>query len=123
MEDWTSLGQHKRKPEFPALAQSPGREAALAWASLAQRFPASSVLAREGAGCGSVGFQPQNREGERKGPWKGHLCWCLTWGVLSLAGKAVGLRGERTLQYSCLENPRDGGTWWAAVYGGAQSWT
>ena len=27
----------------------------LAWASLAQRFPASSVLAREGAGCGSVG--------------------------------------------------------------------
>ena len=36
-------------------AQSPGREAALAWASLAQRFPASSVLAREGAGCGSVG--------------------------------------------------------------------
>ena len=32
-----------------------GREAALAWVSLAQRFPASSVLAREGAGCGSVG--------------------------------------------------------------------
>ena len=22
------------------------------------------------------------------------------------------------LQYSCQENPRDGGTWWAAVYGG-----
>ena len=31
-----------------AIAQSPGREAALAWASLAQRLPASSVLAREG---------------------------------------------------------------------------
>ena len=27
------------------------------------------------------------------------------------------------LQYSCLENPRDGGTWWSAVYGVAQSWT
>ena len=27
------------------------------------------------------------------------------------------------LQYSCLENPRDGGAWWAAVYGAAQSWT
>ena len=25
------------------------------------------------------------------------------------------------LQCSCLENPRDGGTWWAAVYGVAQS--
>ena len=27
------------------------------------------------------------------------------------------------LQYSCLENPRDGRAWWAAVYGLAQSWT
>ena len=25
------------------------------------------------------------------------------------------------LQCSCLENPRDGGTWWAAIYGVAQS--
>ena len=24
------------------------------------------------------------------------------------------------LQRSCLENPRDGGAWWAAVYGVAQ---
>ena len=27
------------------------------------------------------------------------------------------------LQCSCLENPRDGGPWWAAVYGVAQSQT
>ena len=27
------------------------------------------------------------------------------------------------LQCSCLENPRDGGVWWAAIYGVAQSWT
>ena len=27
------------------------------------------------------------------------------------------------LQYSCLENPMDGGAWWAAVYGVTQSWT
>ena len=26
-------------------------------------------------------------------------------------------------QYSCLENPRDGGAWWAAVYGVQQSQT
>ena len=25
------------------------------------------------------------------------------------------------LQYSCLENPMDGGAWWAAIYGVAQS--
>ena len=27
------------------------------------------------------------------------------------------------LQYSCLENPMDGGAWWAAVYGVTQSQT
>ena len=27
------------------------------------------------------------------------------------------------LQCSCLENPRDGGGWWAAIYGVTQSWT
>ena len=27
------------------------------------------------------------------------------------------------LQYSCLENPMDGGTWWAAVHGVARSRT
>ena len=27
------------------------------------------------------------------------------------------------LQYSCLENPVDGGAWWAAVHGVAKSWT
>ena len=27
------------------------------------------------------------------------------------------------LQYSCLENPMDGGAWWAAVHGVAECWT
>ena len=27
------------------------------------------------------------------------------------------------LQYSCLENPMDGGAWWTAVHGVAKSWT
>ena len=27
------------------------------------------------------------------------------------------------LQYSCLENPMDGGAWWAIVHGVAESWT
>ena len=37
--------------------------------------------------------------------------------------KAMGEGNGTPLQYSCLENPRDGGAWWAAVYGFAQSWT
>ena len=27
------------------------------------------------------------------------------------------------LQHSCLENPMDGGSWWAAVHGVARGWT
>ena len=33
------------------------------------------------------------------------------------------LSNGNPLQCSCLENPRDGGAWWAAVYGVAQSRT
>ena len=32
-------------------------------------------------------------------------------------------RNGNPLQCSCLENPRDAGAWWAAVYGVAHSWT
>ena len=35
----------------------------------------------------------------------------------------VGGGNGNPLQCSCLENPRDGGAWWAAVYGVAQSQT
>ena len=35
----------------------------------------------------------------------------------------VGEGNGNTLHYSCLENPRDGGAWWAAVYGVTRSRT
>ena len=35
----------------------------------------------------------------------------------------TGQGNSNPLQYSCLENPREGGAWWAAVYGVAQSRT
>ena len=35
----------------------------------------------------------------------------------------IGEGNGNPLQYSCLENPRDGGAWWAAVYGVSQSQT
>ena len=35
----------------------------------------------------------------------------------------IGEGNGNPLQYSCLENPRDRGTWWAAVFGVAQSRT
>ena len=35
----------------------------------------------------------------------------------------IGEGSGNPLQCSCLESPRDGGAWWAAVYGVTQSWT
>ena len=47
-----------------------------------------------------------------------------------VVGLGLGLGGPQfkfllctPLQYSCLENPRDRGAWWAAIYGVAQSRT
>ena len=39
------------------------------------------------------------------------------------SGRSSGEGHDNTFQYSWLENPRDGGAWWAAVSGVAQSWT
>ena len=52
-------------------------------------------------------------------------------GLLSMGSHRVGhdwsdlaaAAAEYVLQCSCLENPRDGGAWWAAVYGVTQSRT
>ena len=35
----------------------------------------------------------------------------------------IGEGNGNPLQCSCLENPRDGGAWWAAIYGVTQSRT
>ena len=40
-------------------------------------------------------------------------------GPVATIGEGSGTR----LQYSCLENPMDGGAWWASVCGVAQSRT
>ena len=41
----------------------------------------------------------------------------------SLSLSCIGEGNDNPLQCSCLENPRDEGTWWAAVHGVAQSQT
>ena len=70
-------------------------------------------------------------------PGKSHgwrsLVGCSPWGREKLdtteqlhfhfSLSSIGEGNGNPLQHSCLENPRDGGAWWAAVYGVAQSWT
>ena len=76
--------------------------------------------------------------GESQG-WRS-LVGCCLWGCTELDTTeatqqqgiflGVGLLGHMVvfgegngtpLQYSCLENPMDGGAWWAAVHGVAKS--
>ena len=38
-------------------------------------------------------------------------------------GRSPGGENGNPLQYSCLENPMDGGAWWAAVHGVTESRT
>ena len=70
-------------------------------------------------------------------PGKSHgwrsLVGCSPWGGkesdtterlhFHLSLSLIGERNGNPLQCSCLENPRDGGAWWAAVYGVTQSRT
>ena len=70
-------------------------------------------------------------------PGKSHgqrsLVGCSLWGREELdmtewphfhfSLSCIGGGNGNLLQYSCLENPRDSGVWWAAVYGIAQSRT
>ena len=44
-------------------------------------------------------------------------------GSVPRLGRSPGEGNDNPLQYSCLENPMDGGAWEAAVSGIAKSWT
>ena len=70
-------------------------------------------------------------------PGKSHgwmsLVGCSPWGreeldlteqlLFPFSLSCIGEGNGNPLRYSCLENPRDGGAWWAAVYGVTQSRT
>ena len=51
------------------------------------------------------------------------LSSCKILALASCRCSCIGEGNGNPLQCSCLENPRDGGAWWAAVSGVAQSWT
>ena len=42
---------------------------------------------------------------------------------LHISLSCIGEGNSNPLQCYCLENPRDGGAWWAAIYGVTQSQT
>ena len=44
-------------------------------------------------------------------------------GLIPWSGRSPGEGNGNPLQYYCLENPMDGGAWWATVHGVAKSQT
>ena len=79
-----------------------------------QWHPTPALLPGESHGRRSlVGYSPWGRE-ESDTTERLHFDFSLL---------CTGEGNGNPLQYSCLENPRDRGACWAAVYGVAQSWT
>ena len=83
-------------------------------AVLNQWHPTPVLLPGKSHGWGSlVGCSPWGREQSDMTEWL-HFHFSLS---------CIGEGNGNPLQCSCLENPRDEGAWWAAVYGVAQSRT
>ena len=54
---------------------------------------------------------------------KASACNAGDLGSIPRSGRSPGGGNGNPLQYSCLENPRDGGAWWAIVHGVVKSRT
>ena len=71
-------------------------------------LPGKSHGWRNLVGCSSLGHEESDT---------------TEWFHFQFSLSCIGEGNGNPLQCSCLENPRDGGAWWAAVYGVAQSRT
>ena len=101
-------GSSRKSWRFCDLWWCPGGYSKKAW------HPTPVLLPGESRGWRSlVGCSPWGREESDTTEW---LSFHFS---LSCVGEGNG----NPLQCSCLENPRDGGAWWAAVYGVTQSRT
>ena len=92
-------------------------------------FPGGPLVAESTCQCRRCGFNPWVRKMPWKRKWqlipvflpgKSHgqksMAGYNPWGCKNLTWR-IGEGNGNPLQCSCLENPRDRGAWWAAVYG------
>ena len=70
---------------------------------------------------------PGKSHGQRSlvgcGPWGHWGSGTTEWLHFHFSLLCIGEGNGNPLQCSCLENPRDGGAWWTAIYGVTQSQT
>ena len=93
----------------PNLPITPGISRRRQWHPTPVLLPGKSHGRSSLVGCGPWGRSEESDTTEQL-----HFHFSLS---------CIGEENGNPLQCSCLENPRDGGAWWAAIYGVAQSWT
>ena len=96
-------------------------------------FPLRTVFAAHHRFCQRRQWQPTPVLLPGKSHGRRSLVGCSPWGNeesdtterlhFHFSLSCIGEGNGNPLQCSCLESPRDGGAWWAAVYEVAQSWT
>ena len=96
-------------------------------------FPLRTVFAAHHRFCQRRQWQPTPVLLPGKSHGRRSLVGCSPWGNeesdtterlhFHFSLSCIGEGNGNPLQCSCLESPRDGGAWWAAVYGVAQSRT
>ena len=101
---------------FVYIPSSRSSECRAALSVLYSSFPLASYFDMSVLLSQSGGF-PGGSEGKMSARNAGDL------GLIPGMGRSPGEGNGNPLQCSCLENPRVGGAWWAAVYGVAQSRT
>ena len=130
---------HRRQPtRLPGPWDSPGKNTGVGFHFL---FENHHCLWDDGKSALGSNDPPQRRRQWHPTPvllpGKSHgrrsLVGCSPWGPeesdtterlhFHFSLSCIGEGNGNPLQCFCLENPRDGGAWWAAVYGFAHSWT
>ena len=102
-----SMGSHRVGHDWRDLA-------AAAWHTMEKAMaPHSSTLAWK------IPWTEEPGRLQSMGSWRVGHDWTTSLSLFTFIGEGNG----NPLQCSSLENPRDGGAWWAAVYGVAQSRT
>ena len=118
-----STGSLERRPGDPGEAEAAGRgpESPVIGARGSQKLGRESTsLGRESPLFAEIDFQVKSTD-NRFGLWAPHIYVGIP--SSSHLATAPGEGDGTPLQYSRLENPMDGGAWWAAVHGVTKSRT
>ena len=124
LSSWSSL---------PSLHPTPlDHHRAPGWAPwVIQQLLTSYLFYSYGSACIGEGngtpLLPGKSHGRRSlvgcSPWGRQESDMTEWLYFHFSLSCIGEGNGKPLQCSCLENPRDGGAWWAAIHRVTQSWT